>query len=171
MDIQPANKITNMNKNIIIIIVLIAIIGGIFIYKNSKSTESSSLPPVTTDDTTKVTLPGMPILPPPPTDENTPVSPTTQSTVKEFTVIGKNYSFSPAKITVKKGDTVKITFKDDDGFHDLKIDGYNVATQRVNTGGESMVRFVADKAGQFEYYCSVDSHRDKGMKGIFMVTE
>ena len=158
-----------MKNIIIVIVILIAVIGGIFIYKNSKSAESSNPTPTSTDNITNVTVPGIPTLPPPPTDQNTPVSPTAQSTVKEFTVIGKNYSFSPTKIIVKKGDMVKITFKDDDGFHDLKIDGYNVTTQRVNTGGESSVQFVADKAGSFEYYCSVDSHREKGMKGTLVV--
>ena len=162
-----------MNKNVIIVIVVfIAIAGGIFIYKNSKTADDSNSTPASAPNTNNMTVPGIPTVPPPPTDENTqPVSSTDQGTVKEFTVLGTNYTFNPATITVKKGDTVKITFKDDDGFHDLKIDGYNVATQRVNTGGESSVQFVADKTGSFEYYCSVDSHREKGMKGTFVVTE
>lgn len=91
--------------------------------------------------------------------------------VKEFTIVGENFSFSPANISVKKGDTVKIIFKDDDGYHDLKIDGYNVVTERVQTGQESVISFVADKVGSFEYFCTVGDHQAQGMEGLFVVTE
>ena len=63
----------------------------------------------------------------------------------------KNFSFTPSAVTVKKGEAVKIVFKNADGFHDFKIDAFKVATQRINTGGEEIVEFVADKAGTFEY--------------------
>lgn len=92
-------------------------------------------------------------------------------TVKEFTVTGKNYSFAPATLTVKKGDTVKITFVNEGGFHDLKLDEFNVATRQLNGGSQETVTFVADKAGSFEYYCSVGTHRQMGMKGTLTVTE
>ena len=96
--------------------------------------------------------------------------PATQTgTVKEFTVMGQNYSFAPSTITVKKGDTVKIIFKNTGGFHDFKIDEFNAATKRINGGQEDTITFVADKAGSFEYYCSVGSHRQMGMKGTLTV--
>lgn len=89
--------------------------------------------------------------------------------VKVFNVEGSSFAFSPGEIRVKKGDTVKIVFKNIDGFHDLTIGGYNVGTSRVGTGGTGMVEFVADKTGTFEYYCSVGSHRDLGMMGKLTV--
>ena len=159
-------SLNGMNKNVTIaIIILILIVGGVIIYKTSKTTEDSGQTPTKTD-TTDLMTPGLP-------SENIqkPVSSTNQGSTKEFIVLGKSYSFNPNAMTVKKGDRVKITFKDEDGFHDLKIDGYNVATARVNTGGESSVEFVADKVGSFEYYCTVGNHREKGMKGTFVVTE
>lgn len=88
--------------------------------------------------------------------------------VKEFNVTGTNYAFSPNTITVNKGDTVKINFVDADGVHNLVIDGYNVATNIIRDGQDT-IEFVADKAGQFEYYCSVGSHRDLGMTGTLIV--
>lgn len=88
--------------------------------------------------------------------------------VKEFTVSGSNFKFEPANITVNKGDTVKIIFKDDDGTHNLVVDGYNVST-RILSDGQDSIQFVADKTGTFEYYCSVGSHRDLGMKGNLIV--
>ncbi|MBP9748550.1 MAG: hypothetical protein KBD17_02965, partial [Candidatus Pacebacteria bacterium] len=51
--------------------------------------------------------------------------------VKEFTIEGKNFSFAPNKISVKKGDKVKIIFKNSAGFHDLVIDEYGVATKQA----------------------------------------
>lgn len=93
----------------------------------------------------------------------------TVSTVKEFTVIGKNFSFTPSAITVKKGDKVKITFENSAGFHDFVIDGYGVATKQTKSPTIEVVEFTADKIGSFEYYCSVGSHRAMGMKGILKV--
>lgn len=89
--------------------------------------------------------------------------------VKEFTITGNNYSFSPAIMKVKKGDRVKITFKNTEGFHDLKIDEFNVATQKLQADQEEFIEFTADKTGSFEYYCSVGSHRAMGMKGSLIV--
>ena len=72
-------------------------------------------------------------------------------------------------LNVKLGDTVTINFKNDGGFHDFKIDEFNVATNQVKDGGEDSVAFVASKKGSFEYYCSVGQHRAMGMKGVINV--
>lgn len=88
-----------------------------------------------------------------------------------FTVIGKNFSFTPATLKVKKGDTVSITFKNESGTHDFKIDELGIATKRLATGEQEIVTFVADKVGSFQYYCSIGKHRAMGMKGVLTVTE
>lgn len=92
-------------------------------------------------------------------------------TVKEFTVTGSNFRFAPATLTVKKGDTVKITFKNSGGMHDFVIDEFNARTKQIQGGAQETITFVADKAGSFEYYCSVGNHRAMGMKGTLTVTE
>jgi len=91
------------------------------------------------------------------------------ASVKEFTVDGTNFAFNPSEIRVKKGDTVKIVFKDDDGQHNLVIDGYNVSTNLIGPGSQDTIEFVADTVGEFEYYCSVGSHRALGMSGKLIV--
>lgn len=93
------------------------------------------------------------------------------SMAKEFTVNGANYSFSPSTITVKKGDKVRIIFENIEGFHDFRIDELNAATRQIRAGDHDVVEFTADKAGSFEYYCSVGKHRAMGMKGTLVVTE
>jgi nitrosocyanin len=98
-------------------------------------------------------------------------TPPVTSMVKEFTVSGTNFKFTPTTLAVKKGDTVKITFKNTGGVHNFKIDEFNVGTKQIQGGTEETVQFVADKAGTFEYYCSVGTHRQMGMKGTLTVTE
>src|SRR3989344_2870374 len=87
-----------------------------------------------------------------------------------FTMTGENFKFlmdgkDNPDLKVKVGDTVKIIFTSTDGFHDWVVTELNAATQKVKAGETATVEFVADKAGTFEYFCSVGSHRAKGMKG------
>lgn len=89
--------------------------------------------------------------------------------LKEFAVTGQDFSFAPNRITVKKGENVKITFKNTGGFHDLVIDELGIQTDRINDGGEDSVEFIANKTGSFAYYCSVGNHRSLGMEGMLIV--
>lgn len=69
---------------------------------------------------------------------------------KAFTIDAKNFEFDLKEIRVKKGDTVQITLKNSQGNHAVKIEGYNKEVQ----GGKT-ITFVADKAGEFKYICSI----------------
>ena len=89
--------------------------------------------------------------------------------VKEFTVTAQDYSFTPSKMTVKKGDKVRIIFKNVEGMHDFRIDEFGVAVKRTSGGSQETVEFTADKVGSFEYYCSIGTHRALGMKGTLTV--
>lgn len=90
-------------------------------------------------------------------------------TVKVFSIIGQNFSFTPSLIKVKKGDKVKIIFENTSGFHDFKIDAYGVATPQTQSPSTEVLEFTANKTGSFEYYCSVGNHRSMGMKGTLVV--
>ncbi len=92
-----------------------------------------------------------------------------QGEAQKFQLIGKNYSFSPLEIRVKKGTKVKVELNVAEGFHDFVVDEFNARTSRAGAGESVTVEFVADKAGTFEYYCSVGSHRALGMKGKLIV--
>ncbi|MFH1409197.1 MAG: multicopper oxidase domain-containing protein [Nanoarchaeota archaeon] len=94
--------------------------------------------------------------------------------VVTFIVTGEDYAFfingmEAPELRVNVGDTVRIEFTATQGFHDLVVDEFNAATERVRDGGSTTVEFVADKAGTFEYYCSVGSHRANGMWGNLIV--
>lgn len=95
--------------------------------------------------------------------------PNDQQAVKQVVIEGNNFSYNLKEIKVKKGETVKLTFKNVEGFHDWRVDELNVATQLIGAGKEDVVTFVADKQGTFEYYCSVGQHRAMGMVGKLIV--
>lgn len=101
---------------------------------------------------------------------NTATEPTVDNMgVKEFTISAQNFSFLPSVMNVKKGDKVRIIFKNTFGFHDFKIDGLNIATKQTKAPYQEILEFTASKTGNFEYYCSVGSHRAMGMWGTLNV--
>lgn len=96
-------------------------------------------------------------------------NPTAETAIKTFTVKGSNFAYAPSEIKVKKGDKIKIIFENTGGFHDFVIDELNVKTAQIQAGKSETLEFTADKIGTFEYYCSVGSHRQMGMKGNLIV--
>ncbi len=95
---------------------------------------------------------------------------TTTTKVVAITIHASNFTFSPATLTVKQGQTVKLTFVNDDGFHDFVIDEFAGArTKQIKAGVSETIEFVAGKQGTFAYYCSVGQHRAMGMEGKLMV--
>ncbi len=89
---------------------------------------------------------------------------------QELTVAGNEFSFSPSSITVKKGQTIKITFKNVGKYpHNFTISDLNLHTKTLQPGETDSIEFTADKVGTFEYMCTVDSHAEKGMKGTLIV--
>ena len=71
-------------------------------------------------------------------------------------------------VVVQQGDRVRVEFTSTSGVHDWVVDAFG-STEVVQAGGDTFVEFVADQAGTFEYYCSVGSHRQQGMRGNFIV--
>lgn len=88
---------------------------------------------------------------------------------KEIVVDASNYKFAPSAITVKKGEKTRIVLKNTEGTHDFRIDELNISTAVIQGSQEDFVEFTADKTGKYEFYCSVDGHRQMGMKGTLVV--
>ena len=89
--------------------------------------------------------------------------------VKEIVVENDGLSFVPNEIRVNQGDRIRLTFRNTGGFHDWVIDEFDAATSQITAGNSETVEFVADQAGEFEFYCSVGNHRARGMFGAFVV--
>jgi len=90
-------------------------------------------------------------------------------TPQEFTIDSFSFGYSAAELYVSEGDIVTINLTNSDGFHDWVIDEFDAATEKITVGETTSVTFVADKAGTYEYYCSVGSHRAEGMVGTLIV--
>lgn len=91
--------------------------------------------------------------------------------VKEVTITNDGYDYMPAEIRVNVGDTIRLTYENGGGFHDWVLDEFDAATQRTTGGQSDTIEFTADRAGTFEFYCSVGNHRALGMVGDFVVVE
>jgi plastocyanin len=92
-----------------------------------------------------------------------------------FVITGENFKFfmdgtENPTLNVKQGDRVRIEFTTTSGFHDWVVDEFNAKSKQVGDGQSSSVEFVADKKGTYEYYCSVGTHRQMGMKGQLIVS-
>lgn len=102
-------------------------------------------------------------------EEVTPPASTGSPTIREINVTASNFTFSTSTIKVNRGDTVRIVLKNQGGSHDWVIDEFDARTKVLANGQSETIEFVADKTGSFEYYCSVGTHRQMGMKGTLIV--
>jgi plastocyanin len=90
-----------------------------------------------------------------------------QATVREFTVQGDQFAFSPATIEVQKDDIVKITFTAVDMPHSFTVDEYRIA-KRANAG--QTVTFEFRASGNARFYCNLtQDERCKSMHGRIVV--
>jgi plastocyanin len=155
-------------KKFSILVVVVLVVGFlVFGFKNKKSEAPAEI----RNDAQESSVEIPPFMPPVQDKDQSATDSPTSAAVKEFTISGQNFSFTPNLITVKKGDKVKITFQNTAGFHDFVIDEYGASTKQTQAPTTEVLEFTADKLGSFEYYCSVGSHRSMGMFGTLTVTE
>ncbi len=103
-----------------------------------------------------------------------PTTPATSSadqvTVNELIVEVSDFKLIPAKISLKKGEKVKIILKNNGKLpHNLTITELGVATKTISGGQEDSLEFIPAKDGQFSMFCSVGNHRQKGVEGNVVV--
>lgn len=131
-----------------VVLLVLVVGGGLFYYMSNQSAMNEKPVPV-------ATVPSKSVL------EST--------SVKEFSMTAKQWAFDPAVITVKQGDKVRIKMKSIDVAHGFALPDFNIKVDLV-PNKEEMVEFVADKKGEFTFFCSVmcgEGHRD--MKGKLVV--
>jgi len=88
---------------------------------------------------------------------------------REFTIVAKDFSYSPTRIEVMQDDLVKLTVRSEDIAHSFTIDEYRIA-KRVPAGGSTPFEFQADRAGTFPFYCALTSEPGhKMMRGELVV--
>lgn len=82
-----------------------------------------------------------------------------------------SFYYSIEEIRAKKGETIKVRLNAKDKMHDFNIDELGVKSGIVNAGESVEFEINANKAGTFEYYCSVGEHRANGQVGKLIVEE
>lgn len=73
---------------------------------------------------------------------------------REFTIIAKQWDFTPGEIKVSKGDKVRLTLKTVDVTHGFALPEFGIF-ERMDPGNVVTVEFVADKEGEFSFFCNV----------------
>jgi cytochrome c oxidase subunit II len=66
----------------------------------------------------------------------------------------KKFAYSPAEITLKKGEPVVLVLTTEDVSHGLKFTGLNLNT-KIEKGKPAELTFTPDKVGDFVGHCSV----------------
>lgn len=108
------------------------------------------------------------VAPSPEVEVPSPEVPTAE--VREITVSGTEFSFSPSSITVSAGGRVKITFRNIGGAsHNLVVEGLGVSTNTIGGGQQDILEFTAPASGTYTFFCSVPGHRAAGMVGNLIV--
>jgi plastocyanin len=138
-----------MNKTIwAIILILVVIVGGYLLLR------SGYRAPTPTPTTMSPTAP------------KEEVTPNLETSVKEITVVGTEFSFNPSSITLSAGERVKIIFKNQGKApHNLVIQGLGIGTRTIFGGQTDTIEFTASSSGTYTFYCSVPGHRSAGMEG------
>jgi len=75
-------------------------------------------------------------------------------TTREFTLTARQFAYTPERIRVTQGDYVILHLVPKDVAHGIFLDGYGLEA-RALPGGAATIEFVADRAGQFRFRCSV----------------
>ena len=166
----------NQKTVLTLVAVVIVLIAGLAAWNMSKPQTSSIVPA----SNTITNQPNQNATNPPASniisDQLNPTNPT--APVKEFTMQSyyeiidgqPKQKFSLNEIAAKRGDLVRIKITVTNGIHDFKIDEYNIyADTQLNQ--EYTVEFIADKVGEFIYYCTKPGHRANGQWGTLKVTE
>jgi cytochrome c oxidase subunit 2 len=86
-------------------------------------------------------------------------------------ITAKRFEYSPATITVKKGEPVVLELVSLDRVHGFDLPDFKLRTD-VKPEQSVRLRFVPDKAGRFEFHCDVfcgAGHED--MTGELVVEE
>ena len=72
----------------------------------------------------------------------------------DFTVVARRYAFEPPRLEVHQNDLVRITLRSEDIPHSFVIDSLRIV-KKVTSGQDVTFEFLADRTGEFPYYCNL----------------
>jgi uncharacterized cupredoxin-like copper-binding protein len=96
---------------------------------------------------------------------------TTTAGEQSLDLSATEYAFDPSDVSVDAAG--KVTFRisnDGQQTHALEVEGNGIEEETEDIApGESGTLTVDLKAGEYEFYCPIDGHRDQGMEGELIV--
>lgn len=95
--------------------------------------------------------------------------PTTSAPSRTISLTAQQFSFTPASITVKQGERIRLNIKNNDVTHGFFVPGLNINVT-LPPGQTTAVDFTADKKGEFSFSCNVFCGEGHGrMTGTIIV--
>jgi plastocyanin len=91
---------------------------------------------------------------------------------REVRVVGREYSFDPAKVVVARAGAVKLTLVNEGSLaHDLRVlrDGRELGGTPAFQGRTARSATVRLARGRYELVCTVGNHSELGMRGTVEV--
>lgn len=86
-----------------------------------------------------------------------------------FTIVAKDYRFTPDRIEVSQNDLVRLTIQSEDVAYGFTIEEFRIA-KRVPAGESVTVDIRVDRTGTFPFYSNMTSDpRHKEMQGQLIV--
>lgn len=154
-----------MDKKLIILaIIVILAVGGYFTWKAMSG--SYSLPTGQADETQMTNTENQNI-------GNSALTGDAQMPVKEVSVTATEFAFSPKEISVKPGQTVKLTLVNNGNYnHDFSIEKLGVKTKVISKGQSDTIQFTAPAVpGDYPLsaICTIPGHKEAGMTFSFKV--
>jgi len=104
-----------------------------------------------------------------------------------ITMRAYEWGFDPPAVLLQPGEQVRLVLSNDGQvLHDLKVDGLQAQVINIQDNGplsggegevflsaepghEASITFVAQEAGSFTFYCTIQPHRRLGMEGDLIV--
>ena len=84
---------------------------------------------------------------------------------RDLHIAASQYEFSPAVISVNRGDRVTIELSSTDVVHGLYLDGYDLEVT-ADPGQAASLSFIADKSGTFRFRCPLCSRFNTAINGL-----
>ena len=89
--------------------------------------------------------------------------------VREIRMTARKYRFDPQEIRVREGERVRLLITALDRKHGIRIKEFGIKTV-LEKDKETVVEFVAERAGEYKFKCSVRcGWRHGSMKGKLIV--
>lgn len=94
--------------------------------------------------------------------------PSATAASRVIAVASTSYAFEPSLLTTRAGEYVEIALTAEDTMHDLVVEGRDAPVAAIpGMTGSGFLQI--DEAGTYEFYCSIEGHREAGMIGTLVV--